>query len=81
MGYRILFVILILGILWCFKKFFTNLKYNRLLRKYDKLSKEFSELAGPMKAEEFENNQYAKDLQKQIKQLQIEIELMDNNFS
>lgn len=75
--YKILLIISILVIFWCFKKIIRNLRYNLTLSKYRKAKSKLDKLLENTEISNAVNNTELKELQKVVKTLEAKLTAMD----
>lgn len=75
--YKILLIISILVILWCFKKIIRNLRYNLTLSKYRKAKSKLDKLLENTEISNAVNNTELRELQKLVKSLEAKLTAMD----
>ena len=75
--YKILLIISILIILWCFKKIIRNLRYNLTLSKYRKAKSKLDKLLENTEISNAVNNTELRELQKVVKSLEAKLTAMD----
>lgn len=75
--YKILLIISILVIFWCFKKIIRNLKYNLTLSKYRKAKSKLDNLLETTEVSNAVNDTELRDLQKKVKSLEAKLAVMD----